>query len=111
MKKWGDAVVEQLSKDLQSEYPEMKGFSTRNLFYMKSWVLFYNNQREKLQQAVAENKIPAKIGSIEKVQQLVAQIPWGHNILIITKIKEIDEALFYINETILNWTDFMQKAR
>ncbi len=101
-KKWGDAFIKQLSKDLQSEYPEMKGFSVRNLFYMKSCFLFYNTQADKLKFAVAKNKIPAQIGSIEKVQQLVAQIPWGHNILIITKITDIDEALFYINETILN---------
>jgi len=101
-KNWGDAVIEQLSKDLQSEYPEMKGFSTRNLFYMKSWYLFYNNQFDLVQHVVALNQIPVKINSAEKVQQLVAQIPWGHNILIITKIKDINEALFYINETILN---------
>lgn len=101
-KKWGDAVVEQLGKDLQSEFPEMKGFSRRNLFYMKKWYLFYNERFEKLQQVVAQKKIPANLNSFEKVQQLVAQIPWGHNILIITKIKEITEALFYINETIIN---------
>lgn len=101
-KKWGEAVVEQLEKDLQSEFPEMKGFSRRNLFYMKKWYLFYNERFEKLQQVVAQNKIPANINSVEKVQQLVAQIPWGHNIVIITKIKEIAEALFYINETVIN---------
>ena len=101
-KNWGDAVVEQLGKDLQAEFLEMKGFSRRNLFYMKKWYLFYNEQFKKFQQAVAQNQILAKINSVEKVQQLVAQIPCGHNILIITKIKDINEALFYINETIIN---------
>jgi|APSaa5957512622_1039677.scaffolds.fasta_scaffold00223_11 predicted nuclease of restriction endonuclease-like (RecB) superfamily len=101
-KNWGDAVVEQLGKDLQSEFPEMKGFSRRNLFYMKKWYLFYNERFEKVQQSVAQKKLPEKVNSIEFVQQVVAQIPWGHNILIITKIKDISEALFYINETIIN---------
>ena len=101
-KKWGDAVVEQLGKDLQYEFPEMKGFSRRNLFYMKKWYLYYNERVEKLQQTVAQMKLPEKVSSIEFVQQLVAQIPWGHNILIITKIKDVKEALFYINETIIN---------
>lgn len=55
-----------------------------------------------MQQLVAPNTLPATIDSVEKIQQLVGQIPWGHNILIITKIKNIDEAIFYINETLLN---------
>ena len=101
-KNWGDAVVEQLGKDLQSEFPEMKGFSRSNLFYMKKWYLFYYKQITKVQQAVGQNSLPAQINSEEKIQQLVGQIPWGHNILIITKIKNIEEALFYINETMLN---------
>ncbi len=101
-KSWGDAVVEQLGKDLQAEFPEMKGFSRSNLFYMKKWYLFYNEQATKIQQAVGQNFSPRKTDAIEKIQQLVGQIPWGHNILIITKIKDIDKALFYINETIIN---------
>lgn len=101
-KNWGDAVVEQLGKDLQSEFPEMKGFSRSNLFYMKKWYLFYNEQITKVQQLVGQSNLPAQINSEEKIQQLVGQIPWGHNILIITKIKKIEEAIFYINETIIN---------
>lgn len=101
-KHWGEAVIEQLSKDLQSEFPEMAGFSRSNLFYIKKWYLFYHQQSEKVQEAVAQSLYPAKIIPAEKIQQLVGQIPWGHNILIITKLKTIEEALFYINETIVN---------
>ena len=39
---------------------------------------------------------------LEFVQQLVGQIPWGHNIVIITKLSSIDEAVFYINKTVEN---------
>jgi len=53
----------------------MKGFSRRNLFYMKKFYNFYKSD-------------------FEKVQRLVAQIPWGHNILIISKSQNINEAIF-----------------
>ena len=80
---WGNAVVENLSSDLKNEFPNIKGFSRRNLFYMKRFYLFYKSDSE-------------------KVQQLVAQIPWGHNIRIFSKSKNIDEAVFYVKETLEN---------
>ena len=80
---WGNAVVENLSSDLKNEFPNIKGFSRRNLFYMKRFYLFYKSD-------------------FEKVQQLVAQIPWGHNIFIISKSQNINEAVFYLNETLEN---------
>lgn len=90
---WGTQFLEKLSSDLKSEFPEMQGFSTRNLKYIKQFYQFYTNGQIG-QQAVSQ------FG-----QQLVAQIPWGHNILIISKSKSINEAIFYINETIgNNWS-------
>ena len=80
--KWGDGIIEKISNDLKKEFPNLKGFSVRNLKYMKQWYLFY----EKRQQAVAQ----------------IFQIPWEHNIAIITKCKNIDEALFYVKKTIEN---------
>jgi predicted nuclease of restriction endonuclease-like (RecB) superfamily len=82
----GTSVVEQLSKDLKTEFSDQKGFSRSNLFSMKQWFEFY---------AASNN-------DIEKIQQLVGQIPWGHNLAIITKSKSKDEALFYCNKTIEN---------
>ena len=80
---WGNAVVENLSRDLKNEFPDLKGFSRRNLFYMKSFYLFYQSY-------------------YEKVQQLVAQIPWGHNIRVFSKSKNIDEAVFYVKGILEN---------
>ena len=80
---WGNAVIERLSRDLKKEFPEMKGFSRANLFSTRKWYLFYSVQDK-------------------KVQQLVRQIPWGHNILIINKIKDYNKAEFYINATVAN---------
>ncbi|MBN2824161.1 MAG: DUF1016 domain-containing protein, partial [Campylobacterales bacterium] len=61
--KWGSSIVEQLSKDLKKLFPNHKGFSRTNLFYMKKWYEFYANSGVEF----------------EKVQQLVGQIPWGQN--------------------------------
>jgi len=83
IKGWGNSIVENLSIDLKSEFPNMKGFSKRNLFYMKKFYTFYKT-------------------NFSKVQQLVAQIPWGHNILIISKSQDINEAILYLNETLEN---------
>ncbi len=80
---WGNAVVDNLEKDLLREFPNIKGFSRRNLFYMKGFYAFYQ-------------------ADFAKVQQLVAQIPWGHNILIFSKSSSIDEAIFYLNNTLEN---------
>jgi predicted nuclease of restriction endonuclease-like (RecB) superfamily len=125
---WGGGLIEQLSKDLLDEFPEMKGFSVTNLYYIKRWFLFYNHPDITGPQAVAQilpqlvaelptnKKLPqlvAKSAGRKKVQQsvapivpqLVGQIPWGHHREIITKCKDIKEALFYISQTTQhNWS-------
>jgi len=117
--KWGSGIVEQVSLDLQAEFPDVKGFSTSNLWYMKKWYLFYTEilYEPKLQQLVGEIMQPghSKLQQIgmplheEKLQQAVREmpfpisfsyVPWGHHILIITKCKTLEEALFYIKRTI-----------
>lgn len=95
---WGSGVIAQLSADLREAFPNMKGFSTTNLWYIKKWFLFYSNLSDKgrdtssikLQQLVGEMKMP----------QIIGQIPWGHNILIITKCKTTEEAIFYTKKVI-----------
>ena len=77
---WGAKIVAQLAKDLTAAFPDMKGFSRRNLLYMRSFA--------------------EKWPDAEFVQQAVAQIPWGHNILIITKSDSVTEARFYIEQTL-----------
>ncbi len=110
---WGKGVVEQLSLDLQAEFPDVKGFSTSNLWYMKKWYQFYVPilTNEKLQQLVGEivdeeNTRIEQIGTaVEELQQPVGEmgfpmafsyVPWGHHILIMTKCEDVEEALFYI---------------
>lgn len=88
---WGDGFIEQIAKDLQNEFPNLKGFSVRNIKYMRQWYLYWTEELIIGQQLVAQL-------DLEKI----FQIPWGHNILIISKIKDIKKAIFYIHKTIEN---------
>lgn len=83
---WGAGFLKQFSIDMSSEFPDMKGFSLTNLKYVRQWYLFYSQKIEKSQQAVDQ----------------LTQIPWGHNIAIVSKCKNLDEALFYVQKTIQN---------
>ena len=65
--RWGSGVVEQVSMDLQAAFPESKGFSTTNLWYMKQWYLFYSRDTEKLAQ------IGRELSSV-KLQQVVGEL-------------------------------------
>jgi predicted nuclease of restriction endonuclease-like (RecB) superfamily len=105
--KWGDGIISRLSKDLMREFPEMKGFSKRNLETIRKWYLFYNQEDIIAQQLVAQlkNNEPDKDVKLSKGQLLksikhaITQIPWGHNIVIITKCKLFLEAIFYVQKT------------
>jgi predicted nuclease of restriction endonuclease-like (RecB) superfamily len=80
--KYGNSFIKNISSTIKVEYPNMKGFSDRNLKYMKKFYIEYKNN--------------------EKVQQLVAQLPWGHNILLMEKIKDKSIREFYVKATIEN---------
>lgn len=77
---WGAKTIENLAKDLKSAFPDMKGFSHRNLKYMVHFAREYPD---------------LAIG-----QQVVAQIPWGHNILLLQKLNAIEDRLWYAHKTI-----------
>lgn len=84
---WGSKFLETLSKDLRDEFPEMKGFSVSNLKFCRLFYQYFSIRSQ------AEN---------EFAPPLVGQIPWGHIKHIITKIKDTNEAQFYIQQTIEN---------
>ncbi len=111
---WGSKLIARVSKDLQAEFPDLKGLTRSNLFYCKQFYNFYYNN-ELVQHAGGLNlpQAKAKLQSNENqnneiVQQPFGQftqhpavlIPWGHNILIFTKVKDIKAANFYIQQTI-----------
>jgi predicted nuclease of restriction endonuclease-like (RecB) superfamily len=79
---WGSKVIQRLAKDLKQEFPDVRGFSPSNLKYMK---------------AFAEAYPEGEIG-----QQLAGQIPWFHNCVLIEKVKDPEERVWYIQKTIEN---------
>lgn len=102
---WGKKVVDTLSKDLRSEFKDMKGLSPRNLRYMRDFAEAYPNFPF-LQAA------PAKSIEIErdKIDQSILQAPlaklsWYHHITLLDKIKEPEERVFYIYKAIeMGWS-------
>jgi predicted nuclease of restriction endonuclease-like (RecB) superfamily len=108
--------VEQLAKDLRAEFPEMKGFSRANLFFIRKFYQFYSDSSSVLQAVRLETEAqdldsvqqPVALKSDPSVQQAVrlsgvlASIPWGHHVLLINKLKDPQEALFYLRQTIEN---------
>ena len=75
----GASIADQLSQDLRSEFPGISGFSRRNVFYMREFYLLYRDD--------------------ERVQPLVAQIGWSHNLVILQRCKDPLEREFYIRMT------------
>ena len=72
---WGTKVIERLAHDLRAAFPTMKGFSPRNLKYMRAFA--------------------AAWPEAQFVQQPVAQLPWGHNLVLLDKLTTREERLWY----------------
>lgn len=122
--RWGEGVVNQLSLDLRNAFPDVKGFSARNLYYMKEWYEFYCQGVEKkeilhqlgakLQEAENQNPIKlhqlgAEIVSTNRISSILNDggmlpifgiVPWKHHLLLISKCKSIEEALYYMARSI-----------
>lgn len=79
---WGSKVTRNISCDLMREFPEMKGLSYQNISYMRQFAIEYDDP--------------------EFLQQAIGEIPWGHNITIFSKLKNLNQRLWYANKTIEN---------
>lgn len=73
--RWGAGVVEQISIDLQREFPDSEGFSVRNLWYMKQWYLFYNKGDIKTHQLGAEIENSKLYHAGREINNLILQQP------------------------------------
>ena len=81
-KVWGNKFIDSLAKDIRITFPQSTGFSIRNLKYMAKFAAEYPN--------------------FEFVQQVVAQIPWGHNIVLMDKVSDYTVKKWYAEESIKN---------
>jgi predicted nuclease of restriction endonuclease-like (RecB) superfamily len=77
---WGAKIIDQLSNDFKKSFPDMKGFSTRNLKYMRQFASEYSD--------------------ITFVQEVLAQLTWYHNLTLLDKINDKEVRLFYIDHAI-----------
>lgn len=112
--RWGTGVVEQLSFDLQNAFPNEKGFSSRNMWRMKQWYLYFSTDEaaEKLTQLGAELQ-NGEGQSLIKLTQLGAEtkcdglpeilglVPWRHQTNIVSACESLSEAIFYLKECIV----------
>ncbi len=81
-KTWGSKFIDNLAADIRLSFPKSKGYSVRNLKYMAKFAETYPER--------------------EFVQQVVAQIPWGHNIVILDKVNNLEERKWYIKNSAQN---------
>jgi predicted nuclease of restriction endonuclease-like (RecB) superfamily len=111
---WGESVVERLSADLRAEFPDMRGFSGRNIWDMRRFFETYSSESF-LRQVVAELSVEQRKGMVEGklfvnvaadesgvfpiLRQLVAEIPWGHHLLILNALTEPAPRLYYLKAT------------
>ncbi len=79
---WGAKVIDRLARDLKIEFPEMTGFSPRNLNYMRSFAEAYSDE--------------------VILHQLGAKIPWKHNCVILDKVKDPEQRIWYMQKTLEN---------
>ena len=108
---WGDGWLKELSRELMAEFPDMKGFSYRNLRYIRQWYEFYYQRITIWQQPVAKlgedngQQVVAQLDDVN-MQQPVAQIseevffsvPWGHHLYVISQCQDVNRALLYQEE-------------
>lgn len=143
---WGSGFLKQLSADLMKEFPDVKGFSYRNIRLIVQWFKFYylhpanlatsccQITKQDVKQLTGSSKAncdticaaesessakrvttcyPNSVTGCEQIgKQLVSQIPWGQNIVIISKCSSLEEALFYVKKTIENgWSRSVLKLQ
>jgi predicted nuclease of restriction endonuclease-like (RecB) superfamily len=119
---WGEGLIPRFAKDLKAAFPQLTGFSPRNLFYIRKWYLFYQEdftsivqqlvgqlESEFVQLPVAQlesaivPQVAAQLQSPENEQfALFMNVPWGHHRHILDKCKTTTEAFFYLQKTVEN---------
>ncbi len=90
---WGAGVIPKLANDLKNEIPDVKGFSERNIKFMVQLYKEYTLESSIGKQPVSQ---------LENIKKLISEIPWGHNILLLQKIKDNQIRLWYIEQIINN---------
>jgi len=96
---WGKSVVEKLAGDLRIKTGDSISFSSRNLWSMRQLYEEYSLYDEGFPVTQSSQKVKQLVSEIQNLKQLVSQVPWGHNILILQKSKDIFERIYYLRAT------------
>jgi predicted nuclease of restriction endonuclease-like (RecB) superfamily len=93
--RWGNSVLDRLGEDLQKAFPGMRGFSRTNLYRMRAFHLAYRD---------ASEIVPRLVGQIAEggFPEAVAGIPWGHNIVLVERLKDPSERIWYARKIVEN---------
>jgi predicted nuclease of restriction endonuclease-like (RecB) superfamily len=125
---WGKKIIEKLANDLKAKFPNMRGLSVRNLAYMQAfasvWPFFPSTKPTAAKSTTTSQTDRGSILQFEIAElhsdesqhfidheSLLLQIPWTHHLILLDKVKTLDERLFYIKEAIRNgWNMNMLKV-
>jgi predicted nuclease of restriction endonuclease-like (RecB) superfamily len=90
---WGRAIVERLADDIQKSFPGMGGFSRTNVFRMRAFYLAYKELSE---------VVPQPVGQLsgQGPPDVITNLPWGHNVLLVEKIKDESQRLWYATKAL-----------
>ena len=102
---WGQSVLERLADDLQKALPGVGGFSRSNVFRMRAFYVAYHSP-ERVARVVRQTKAPGKVAqpvrqlTEEEPPEAVAGLPWGHNVVLLQKVKDSVQRLWYAAKTV-----------
>ena len=101
---WGAAVIPRLSVELKNELPEIKGFSERNIKSMLAFYRDYRSPEEFVQQAVAQLPSAQHLARVVPTSgdSLLWSIPWGHHVVLMSKVKDVGIRVWYMQQTLAN---------
>ena len=110
---WGASVIDRLAHDIQTAFPRIEGFSPSNISRMRAFYLAYTEEARisarpvpKLKGATSAQAVPES--GRPNLPQPVREIPWGHNIVLLFKLKDSAQRLWYAQQTIANgWSRSM----
>lgn len=83
---WGVSIIEQMSRDIQKDFPGIEGFSASNISRMRAFYLAWKDT----------NSISAQ--AVPKKSDFLSRIPWGHHVVLLFKIKDLSERIWYLQK-------------
>jgi predicted nuclease of restriction endonuclease-like (RecB) superfamily len=101
---WGKSIVDKIAADLQKDLPGIEGFSPRNIWRMRAFYVAWAGEKPRSAIAKRRRKTSAQMAPREKqfLPQAVAEIPWGHNVTLLEKLKDSAQRTWYARQTTAN---------